>query len=195
MNIAVIKYNAGNVSSVLYALQRLGVHAAVTEDHEEIGAADKVIFPGVGHAGAAMRSLQQNQLDKLIPKLTQPVLGICIGLQLMCTHSEEGDTPCLGIVPLKVKEFAPAPGLKIPQIGWNSITGLQGPLFDGVEENSYVYYVHSYYAALGDATIATSDYGYPYSAGIRKDNFFGVQFHTEKSSGTGDKILANFLKL
>lgn len=194
MKIAVIKYNAGNVSSVLYALQRLGVDAAVTDDREEIRGSDKVIFPGVGHAGAAMKSLKQNKLDQLIPQLKQPVLGICIGLQLMCAHSEEGDTACLGIVPLRVKKFTPPPGFKIPQIGWNSITGLQGPLFEDVEEGDFVYYVHSYYAEQGDATIATTEYGHPYSAAIRKDNFLGVQFHTEKSSGIGDRILANFLK-
>jgi glutamine amidotransferase len=194
--IAIIKYNAGNVQSVQYALQRLGVNAIVTDDHSEIRSADKIIFPGVGNANSAMQSLTEKGLDKVIKQLTQPVLGICVGMQLMCIHSEENDTDCLGIIDLKVKKFtSDKPGLKIPQIGWNNIFNFRSSLFEGVKENTFVYYVHSYYAEQGSETIATTDYILPYSAVIKKNNFFGVQFHTEKSAEVGDRILLNFLNM
>lgn len=196
MNIAIIKYNAGNVQSVQYALERLGYKAIVTDDHDIIEHADKVIFPGVGNAYSAMQSLQQNKLDELIKNLTQPVLGICVGMQLLCNHSEENNTTGLGIFDLNVKKFiAEEMRFKIPHMGWNNIYNLSSSLFEGVKENDFVYYVHSYYAELGKETIATTDYILPYSAVIKKDNFFGVQFHTEKSAAIGDKILLNFLKL
>ena len=196
MNIAIIKYNAGNVQSVQYALQRLGIDAIVTDDHSEIRNADKVIFPGVGNAFSAMESLKEKKLDKLIKTLVQPVLGICVGMQLLCEHSEENNTKGLGIVNLKVKKFVAENGLyKIPQMGWNTIFNVSSPLFEGVKENAFVYYVHSYYAEQGDETIASTDYILPYSAAIQKDNFYGVQFHSEKSAQVGDQILLNFLNL
>jgi glutamine amidotransferase len=196
MKLAVIKYNAGNVQSVLFALQRLGVQAEVTDDVEKIRGADKVIFPGVGNAGAAMQSLRDKGLDEVIRSLTQPLLGICVGMQLLCDHSEESDTACLGIIPLQVKKFRPQPGEgKVPQMGWNTISGLSSSLFSDVEEGSFVYYVHSYYVTKGENTIATTHYLHDYSAAIKKDNFYGVQFHTEKSATVGDQILKNFLKL
>jgi glutamine amidotransferase len=200
VKIAIIKYNAGNVQSVLYALQRLGVNAVVTDDPKEISMADKVIFPGVGNASSAMEYLKNAGLDELIISLHQPVLGICLGLQLMCRQSDEGDTKCLGIFDAMVKKF-PAPpqdeshrALKIPQMGWNTITNLSSPLFDNICENSFVYYVHSYYAELSPKTIATTDYIIPYSAAMQHDNFYGVQFHSEKSADTGIRIISNFLK-
>jgi glutamine amidotransferase len=194
--IAIIKYNAGNVQSVQYALERLGVNAIVTDDHSEIKNADKIIFPGVGNANSAMQSLKEKNLDKVIKQLTQPVLGICVGMQLMCTHSEENNTDCLGIVDLKVKRFSSNNNNsnKVPQMGWNNIFNLKSVLFEGVKENAFVYYVHSYYAEHGNETVATTDYILPYSAVIQKNNFYGVQFHTEKSAEVGDKILMNFLK-
>jgi glutamine amidotransferase len=196
MNIAIIKYNAGNVQSVQYALQRLGIDAIVTDDHSAIRNADKVIFPGVGNAFSAMESLKEKKLDELIKTLVQPVLGICVGMQLLCAHSEENDTEGLGIVDLKVKKFVAENGLfKIPQMGWNTISNLSSPLFEGVKENAFVYYVHSYYAEQGDETIALTNYILPYSAAIQKNNFYGVQFHTEKSAMVGDQILLNFLNL
>ncbi len=203
MNLAIIKYNAGNIQSVLNALERLGFKAEVTDDPEQIKAADKVIFPGVGAASSAMQSLQQNNLDRVIKDLKQPVLGICVGMQLLCKHSEESDTECLNIVPVKVKKFVfpslPGEGLgvrlKIPQVGWNTIYDLQTSLFNRIANNSYIYNVHSYYAEDSPYTIAKCNYGINYAAAIRKDNFYGVQFHTEKSATTGDKIIQNFLEL
>lgn len=195
--IAIIKYNAGNVQSVQYALQRIGVESIVTDDETELRAADKVIFPGVGHAGSAMQYLKDRQLDKLIVSLTQPVLGICIGLQLMCKHSEEGDTECLGIFDEEVKLF-PATGngnFKIPQIGWNNIYGYKSDLFNGLSDNAFVYTVHSYYAATGNETVAITDYIIPFSAALKKDNFYAVQFHVEKSGTVGETILKNFISL
>lgn len=201
MKIAIIQYNAGNVQSVLYALQRLGVNAVVTGNPAEITGADKVIFPGVGNAASAMQYLTSTGLDKVIISLQQPVLGICLGLQLLCNHSEEGDTKCLGIFDVTVKKFQNGAqakngaSFKIPQMGWNTIAGLSSPLFDGIKENSFVYYVHSYYAELSPMTIATTDYIMPYSAAIRQQNFYGVQFHSEKSASTGIQIISNFLKI
>lgn len=196
MDIAIIKYNAGNVQSVQYALERLGYNSIVTDDHHAIKNADKVIFPGVGNAYSAMESLKAKDLDKVIKQLTQPVLGICVGMQLLCNHSEENDTTGLGVIDLAVKKFISGErNFKIPQMGWNNIYNLSSPLFQSVKENSFVYYVHSYYAEYGKETIATTDYIFPYSAVIRKDNFYGVQFHTEKSAEVGDRILLNFLNL
>jgi glutamine amidotransferase len=193
--LAIVKYNAGNVQSVLYALKRLGYTAIVTDDEKELREADKVIFPGVGNAGAAMESLQQAGLEKIIPTLIQPVLGICVGMQLLCNHSEENDTKCLGIINTAVKKFQGSDAVKVPQMGWNSIYDYKSDLLKGLPENAFVYYVHSYYAALCEETIATTDYVQPYSAIIQKNNFYGVQFHTEKSADVGDKILSNFLEL
>jgi glutamine amidotransferase len=201
MNIAILKYNAGNVQSVLYALQRLGVDAKVTDDTDEIKRADKVIFPGVGHAFSAMEYLKKKGLDELIISLRQPVLGICLGLQLLCKESEEGDTTCLGIFNVTVKKFEHTlnPGdrrkYKIPQMGWNTIYDLRSPLFGGIKEDSFVYNVHSYYAELSNQTIAKADYIIPYSAAIHKNNFYGVQFHAEKSADTGARIISNFINL
>jgi imidazole glycerol-phosphate synthase subunit HisH len=194
MKLVLIKYNAGNIQSVLYALERLGVAAEVTDDAEKILSADKVIFPGVGEASSAMKSLQQNNLDKVIKDLQQPVLGICVGMQLLCAHSEENNAECLGIVPIQVKKFKAADAtFKIPQVGWNNIYNLNSDLFNGIENNSYIYNVHSYYAEDSDFTIATCNYGIEYAAAVKKDNFYGVQFHTEKSAEVGDKILKNFI--
>ena len=196
MDIAIIKYNAGNVQSVQYALERLGYNAIITDDHIAIQNADKVIFPGVGNAYSAMESLKEKNLDKVIKELTQPVLGICVGMQLLCNRSEENDTTGLGIIDLDVKKFVTEDKkYKVPQMGWNNIYNLSSPLFQDVKENSFVYYVHSFYAEHGKETIATTDYIFPYSAVIQKNNFYGVQFHTEKSAEVGDKILLNFLNL
>jgi imidazole glycerol-phosphate synthase subunit HisH len=193
VKVAIIKYNAGNTQSVIYALNRLGVEPMVTDNVEEIKRADKVIFPGVGEASTAMNYLKSRNLDKLIKELNQPVLGICLGLQLMCSYSEENNTECLNIFPIQVKKFPPQD--KVPQMGWNSVTNLKGKLFKGIKEGSYVYYVHSYYAELSEYTAATTDYILPYSAAIGKDNFFAVQFHAEKSSEEGSKMLKNFIEL
>ncbi len=192
--IAIIKYNSGNVQSVQYALQRIGVDSVVTDDESVIRAADKVIFPGVGHAQSAMQYLRERRLDKLIVSLQQPVFGICLGLQLMCSYSEEGDTNCLGIFVENVKLFSSAV-LKVPQIGWNNIYDYKSVLFDGLEEQAFVYTVHSYYATLGDTTTATTDYILPFSAALQKDNFYAVQFHPEKSGVVGETILKNFIRL
>ncbi|HJT73156.1 MAG TPA: imidazole glycerol phosphate synthase subunit HisH [Chitinophaga sp.] len=197
MKTVIIKYNAGNIRSVMFALDRIGVEGTVTDDVEEIRSADKVIFPGVGEASSAMRYLQERKLDQVITSLKQPVLGICLGMQLLCRHSEENDTKCLGIFDVEVKRFqSPVDNLlKIPQIGWNNITGLYSTMFEHVPENSYMYFVHSYYAALGPDTVATANYVINYSAALQKDNFYAVQFHPEKSATEGQKILDNFLKL
>ncbi|HYO21276.1 MAG TPA: imidazole glycerol phosphate synthase subunit HisH [Flavisolibacter sp.] len=196
MKLAIIKYSAGNIQSVITALERLGMRGEVTDDAERIKTADKVIFPGVGEASSAMKSLQQNNLDKVIRELKQPVLGICVGMQLLCEHSEENDTDCLGIVPVKVMKFKTGNiAIKIPQVGWNTIYDLKSDLFNTIKENSYIYNVHSYYAADSEYTIARCEYGTAYAAAIKKDNFYGVQFHTEKSADTGDQIIKNFLQL
>jgi glutamine amidotransferase len=202
MKVAIIKYNAGNVQSVLYALQRLATNAMVTDDVDEIISADKVIFPGVGNAGSAMEYLKEKKLDQLIISLKQPVLGICLGLQLLCNSSEEGNTKCLGIFDSVVKKFDDSVfqnknlvPYKIPHMGWNTIDKLSSPLMQGVAENSYVYFVHSYYAQISSETIANTDYINPFSAAMHKDNFYGVQFHAEKSGLAGEQILKNFLNI
>jgi glutamine amidotransferase len=196
VELTIIKYNAGNIQSVLYALERIGMNAEVTDDIERIKKSDKVIFPGVGEASSAMRYLQERKLDKLICDLTQPVLGICLGMQLMCRYSEENETNCLGIFDEEVKLFkASEPGFKIPQIGWNTIFDLGTPLFKDVAEESYCYFVHSYYASLGEHTIGTTNYIQPYSSALKKNNFYGVQFHPEKSATVGEQILKNFLDI
>ena len=196
MSLVIIQYNAGNIQSVLYALERLGVQATVTDNVEAIQSSDKVIFPGVGEASTAMHYLQERGLDKVIKNLKQPVFGICLGMQLMCAYSEENDTNCLGIFEEQVKLFKPNEAtIKVPQIGWNTITDLKSNLFKGVSEESYAYFVHGYYAALGKHTIATTNYVQPYSSALHKDNFYGVQFHPEKSAKVGERIIQNFLEL
>lgn len=194
MKLAIIKYNAGNTVSVANALRRLGVEATVTDDPDTIRRADKVIFPGVGEASSAMAYLQGRGLDKVIPTLTQPVLGICLGMQLMCGFSEENDTKCLGIFPYLTQRFSPG-SVKVPHTGWNQILGLKSPLFDGVPEHSYFYFVHGYYVGVCNETTAVAEHGMKFSAGINRDNFYAVQFHPEKSGEAGEKILANFLNL
>lgn len=196
MNLTIIQYNAGNIQSVLYALERVGVSATVTDDPALIQTSDKVIFPGVGEASTAMAYLKERNLDQLIVSLKQPVLGICLGMQLMCRHSAENDTNCLGIFDEQVLAFkATEKTTKVPQMGWNNIRNLKTDLFNGVSENSFAYFVHGYYAGLGTNTIATTDYIEEYSSGLHKNNFFGVQFHPEKSAELGEQIIQNFLAL
>jgi glutamine amidotransferase len=179
---------------VLYALERLGITAEVTDDAEKLRAADKVIFPGVGEASSAMQSLRAAGLNKVISDLKQPVFGICVGMQLLCAHSEENDTECLGIIPLQVKKFRSTDGAtKVPQVGWNNIYNLRSDLFSNIGEDSFIYNVHSYYAIDSDYTIANCTYGVEYAAAVKKDNFYGVQFHTEKSAAIGSRILDNFI--
>lgn len=195
MKIAIVKYNAGNIQSVLFALERIGVQAEVTDDIEKLQSADKVIFPGVGEASTAMEYLKARNLDKVIKELKQPVLGVCLGMQLMCAYSEENDTECLGIFEEKVLRFdSTETALKVPQMGWNNIYNLKSPLMENVNENSYCYFVHSYYASLGQHTIAATDYTKPFSSALNKGNFYGVQFHAEKSADAGEQILRNFIK-
>jgi glutamine amidotransferase len=192
----IVKYNAGNIQSVLYAMERIGAAAVVTDDHELIRGADRVIFPGVGEASTAMNYLRARGLDQLLRELTQPVLGICLGMQLMCAHSEENDTECLGIFAEPVKKFLPGTsGLKVPQIGWNKVTDTRTRIFENIEDGSYFYFVHSYYAASGAHTIGTTHYALPYSAALHRDNFYGVQFHPEKSAAAGEQLLKNFIAL
>lgn len=199
MKIVIIKYNAGNIESVNNALNRLGVKAEITADQEKIRTADKVIFPGVGEASTTMEYLRKHGLDKLIVSLKQPVLGICLGLQLMCSHSEENDTKCLGIFDEKVLRFTPNPGeefiTKVPHMGWNSISNLKSRIFSAETQNQYVYFVHSYFAGLGEHTVATCNYINHFSAALQKDNFYATQFHPEKSGAVGAKILENFINL
>lgn len=193
MEIVLIDYGAGNTKSVQFALKRLGVEAVLTNNEELIRKSDKVIFPGVGHANSAMEKLKQVGLDVFIPTLKQPVLGVCLGMQLMCKFSEEGATKGLGIFDLNVMKFSNEN--KIPQIGWNTIFDLKSALFNGLDENEYMYFVHSYYAPLVAETIATAQYGLNYSAALQKNNFYGCQFHPEKSGDKGELILKNFLAL
>jgi len=189
--IAIIKYNAGNIRSVQNALNRLGYDSIISDKHDEIRAADKVIFPGVGEAASAMDYLKNKSLDQLIVSLKQPMLGICLGLQLMCEHSEEGDTECLGIFDSHVKKFPPKD--KVPHIGWNNFSKISGHLFKGIQTDSDVYYVHAYYAEVCKNTIAECDYIHPFSSAMRKGNFYATQFHPEKSADVGEVILRNFL--
>ncbi|MBI3512292.1 MAG: imidazole glycerol phosphate synthase subunit HisH [Bacteroidetes bacterium] len=211
MKLSIINYGSGNIQSIKFALERLGVHAQITENAEEIIAADKVIFPGVGEASFAMKQLHEKNLVNVIRSLKQPVLGICLGMQLLCEHSEEGNTDGIGIFKTQVKKFShslwtkskdelPAGvyevrDMKIPQIGWNTITGLKGKLFAGIPENAFVYYVHGYYAENSENNSATSDYILSYAAAVSKENFNAVQFHPEKSGAAGEKILRNFIEL
>ena len=199
MKVAIIKYNAGNIQSVDYALKRLGVEASVPAEHDESRSADRVSFPGVGEASTTMAYLREHQLDRLIAELKQPVLGICLGLQLMCRHSEEGDVECLGIFGETIKKFVLQhnllPSMKIPHMGWNTIEGLKSDLFDPSIEGKHCYFVHSYYAETGPDTAATCFYPTPFSAALQKNNFYAVQFHPEKSGPVGAKILENFLQL
>lgn len=191
--IVIIDYGAGNIQSIKFSLERLGYEGILSQDAEEIKTADKVIFPGVGEASSAMRKLKSTGLDKVIPKLKQPVLGICLGMQLMCNSSEEGDTTGIGIFDVDVVHFEKK--FKVPHIGWNRITDLRSDLFEGIQEKEYVYLVHSYYSPVCNDTIAKCDYGVEYSSALKKDNFYGVQFHPEKSSAAGEKILKNFLEI
>jgi imidazole glycerol-phosphate synthase subunit HisH len=196
MDVTIIKYNAGNIYSVVHGLRRIGVEPVVTDDFEKILSADKVIFPGVGEASSTMTYLRENKLDVLIRDLKQPVLGICIGLQLMCRHSEEGNTDCLGIFDAEVKRFIPVlRGDKVPHMGWNTIHSLRTNLFDVEMEGSYLYFVHSFYATVCGQTIASADYLNRFSAALHKDNFYATQFHPEKSGPIGEKVLMNFLRL
>lgn len=196
MKIAVVKYNAGNIYSVDYALKRLGVEAVITADKDELRSADKVIFPGVGEAGTTMNHLRANGLDKLIADLKQPVLGICLGMQLMCRYSEEGKTDCLGIFDTDVKRFISTKHEdKVPHMGWNTISLTKSDLFKGFTKEEYVYFVHSFYVPLNDFTAAQTDYILPFSAALQKDNFYATQFHPEKSGLVGERILKNFLEI
>ncbi len=195
MRIAIVKYNAGNIRSVLCALKRLGYEAVVTEDHDELREADKVIFPGVGEASTAMAYLRSRGLDTFLPTLRQPFLGICLGMQLMCLFSEEHDTQCLGMFPETVKKFIPAHAEKIPHMGWNTLEIEDDPLFTGLEEPLWCYFVHSYYVPLSADTIASAEYAsVKFTASLRKDNFWGCQFHPEKSGSVGERMLKNFLE-
>lgn len=196
MKIAIVKYNAGNIYSVDYALKRLGAEAVITADKETLMAADKVIFPGVGEAKNTMQYLRQHRLDELITHLKQPVLGICLGMQLLCRHSEEGDVDCLGIFDAEVKRFVPQQHEdKVPHMGWNTLTEVKSDLFNGFDKEEFVYFVHSFYVPLNEYTAAQTDYILPYSSALHKDNFYATQFHPEKSGRTGERILRNFLDL
>jgi len=194
MNVAIVKYNAGNNRSVLNALDRLGVKANLTDNADTLLAADKVIFPGVGEASSAMKYLIRKELDTTIRSLTQPVLGICLGMQLLCEHSEENDTRCLGVVPDRVRRFVNI-GLKVPHMGWNAISELGSPLFNGVAENAYVYFVHGFYVEPSSKMVASAEYGPRFSVAMNHKNYYAVQFHPEKSGAVGEKILKNFLDL
>ena len=196
MKVVIIKYNAGNICSVDYALKRLGVDAEISADPAVIRSADKVIFPGVGEAETTMEHLKTTGLDKLIKELKQPVLGICLGMQLMCSHSEEGNADCLGIFDVDVKRFVPKRHEdKVPHMGWNTIAQTNSALFNGFDKDEYVYFVHSYYVPVNEHTAAVTDYIHPFSAALHKDNFYATQFHPEKSGGVGERILKNFLAL
>jgi len=193
MKIAIIDYGAGNIQSIQFALNRLGYKGILTNNSDEIRTADKIIFPGVGEASSAMKKLKDSGLDKLIPNLTQPVLGICLGMQLMCNQTEEGNTKGLGIFDTNVIKFSN--DVKVPQMGWNSIYDLQSPLFQGINEGEFMYLVHSFYAPLTEKTISTTSYNQKYSSALKHNNFYGVQFHPEKSGILGEKLIQNFLNL
>lgn len=193
MKIVIINYGAGNIQSILFAIERLGYTAVLTNNPSEIQAADKVIFPGVGEASYAMQKLKESGLDALIPSLKQPVLGICLGMQLMCNHSEEGNTKGLGIFDADVVRFST--NVKVPQMGWNQIYNLKSPLFEGIKNNEYMYLVHSYYVPNCDEAIAITNYDVEYASALQKNNFYGTQFHPEKSGDVGEQILANFMNL
>jgi imidazole glycerol-phosphate synthase subunit HisH len=193
--VSIIKYNAGNVMSVMFALDRIGVSYQLTDNPEELLKAERIIFPGVGEASTAMRSLRENGLDKLIPDLKQPFLGTCVGMQLLCNYSEEGDTKCLGVFDVDIKRFPKKQDFKIPQTGWNDLFDLKSDLLAGVKENAYVYYNHGYYAPLCEFTSAKTDYILPYSALLEKDNFYACQFHSEISGDIGETIFRNFMKI
>ena len=196
LKVAIIKYNAGNIYSVDYGLKRLGITPVITDEPEIIRSADKVIFPGQGEAGTTMDYLRRNGMDTLICELKQPVLGICIGMQLMCSYSEEGDTDCFGIFDAQVRRFMPQKHEdKVPHMGWNSLSGMKGELFRKLPENPYVYFVHSYYVPVTDDTVAVSNYIHPFCAAMQKNNFYATQFHPEKSGAIGETILRNFIEL
>ncbi len=196
MNVAIIKYNAGNIYSVDYALRRLGVEAVITSDKEVIQKADKVIFPGVGEAETTMAYLKEQQLDTFIKDLKQPVLGICLGMQLMCRHSEEGNVDCLNIFDVDVKKFQPVRHEdKVPHMGWNTLTDTRSPLFKGFDKEEFVYFVHSFYVPQNEFSIATTDYILPYCSALNKENFYATQFHPEKSGKVGERILQNFIEI
>ena len=196
MQVAIVKYNAGNIRSVLNALHRCGVEAVLTDDVETLTSADKVIFPGQGEARTTMTYLRQHRLDEVILGLRQPVLGICIGMQLLCRHSEEEDTDCLGVFDVDVVKFRPTRHEdKVPQMGWNTIGNLKSDLFKGLSEREFVYFVHSFYAPICDDTIATTNYVQPYSSALHRDNFYATQFHPEKSGTVGERIIRNFLEM
>lgn len=197
MKTVIIKYNAGNIQSVLFALERIGIQATVTDNTETISTADKVIFPGVGEASTAMNYLKERNLDQLIVSLNQPVLGICLGMQLLCSYTEEGTTNCLDIFKnVSVRKFKPTQSdFKVPQIGWNTITDLKTSLFKNIPEQSFCYFVHGYYAEASPLSIATTNYIIPYSSALQHNNFYGVQFHPEKSAKIGEQILKNFLAI
>ena len=193
MKIVILIYGAGNIQSIQFALNRLGVEGILSNNYEEILSADKVIFPGVGEASSAMKKLKESGLDKLIPQLKQPVLGICLGMQLMCNFSEEGNTEGLGIFDVNVVKFSPK--VKVPQMGWNTIYNLKSDLFNGISENEFMYLVHSFYVPNSENSIATTNYEVEYCSALQKNNFYGVQFHPEKSGKFGEQILSNFLKI
>lgn len=196
MNVAILKYNAGNIFSVINSLRRLGVDPVLTDDSATLKAADRVLFPGQGEASTSMAYLKERGLDKVIKSLRQPVLGICIGQQLLCRHSEEGDVDCIGIFDADVRKFKPTRHEdKVPVMGWNSLYDLNDGLFKGLDEGEHVYFIHSYYVPLCENTIAKADYIHPYSAALRKDNFFTTQFHPEKSGDVGETIIRNFLEM
>lgn len=196
MEVAIVKYNAGNIFSVVHALNRLGVEPIITDDPERLSKSDKILFPGQGHAKTTMEYIREHRLDEVICNLRQPVLGICVGQQLMCRHSEEGDVDCLGIFDADVKRFIPTgKEEKVPHMGWNSLTHLQSELYKEMPENQFVYFVHSFYVPVCQWTIAESEYIHPFSASLHRDNFYATQFHPEKSGSVGETILKNFLDL
>lgn len=196
MEVAIVKYNAGNICSVINALKRLGIEPILTDEPDVLRRADRVLFPGQGEAGSTMTYLREHHLDRLIKDLKQPVLGICIGQQLMCRHSEESDTDCLGIFDVDVVKFRPHKHEdKVPHMGWNTLNNLKGDLFKGLQENDFVYFVHSFYVPVNPQTVATTDYILPFSAALQRNNFYATQFHPEKSGSIGEKIIKNFLDL